>query len=391
MQRFVFYLKQMNNVRKTLTLLAGLAGIALGEVAAQGCVAIRSQSCMGNVVTGGTQTGVVFTGDMVASAGYRYFRSFRHYRGKHEEPHRVAEGTEVINLFHGIDLGFTYGITDRFSGTLIVPFAINDRSSLYEHYGNSVTANPNRNRFHTYSAGLGDVRLTGNYWLLDQMSPGNAAVGVTVKFPTGKTDVTDEFHRLNEAGEDYVITQPVDQSIQLGDGAFGFGLEVQGYQSLFSSVSMYYNASYLLTPRNINNTLRRANLDPADPFNYFSSPDQYAARLGLVYSPVRQISINFGGRIEGIPSADLIGKSEGFRRPGYAISVEPGVSVLLNRFAVNVNVPVAVDRNRVQSTQDKLRSTPTNTVIGDAAFADYVINVAVSYQISKPQPLMLHH
>jgi hypothetical protein len=272
----------------------------------------------------------------------------------------------------------SYGITDRLAATLILPFAINDRSSLYEHYGNNIDVNPGQDRFHTQSAGLGDIRLTANYWLLDHMSSGNIAVGATVKFPTGKADVMDEFHKLDENGMDYLLTQPVDQSIQLGDDAFGVGLELQGFQSILSGLSLYYGASYLATPKNINSTLRRANADPENPFSYFSCADQYSARAGIDFSPAQKIIIGLGGRIEGIPSSDLFGKSEGFRRPGYAISIEPGISVLLNRFAFSLNVPVALSRNRTQNTLDKINGSH-----GDAAFADYVVNATVTYRLNR--------
>src|SRR2546428_2548519 len=37
----------------------------------------------------------------------------------------------------------------------------------------------------------------------------------------------------------------------------------------------------------------------------------------LFRSPERGVSLSLGGRIDGIPYHDLIGKSDGFRRPGY--------------------------------------------------------------------------
>ncbi len=351
------------------------------NVDAQGCVAIRSQSCSGNYVTGNTQEAAMGTGQMVASLGYRHFKSFRHFRGTEEEANRVANGTEVINHFDGFDLGLTYGITDRLSGTLIIPFTINERSSKYEHYGNS-TPDSIGGRFHTQSSGLGDVRLSASYWLFDHTHRGNIALGATVKFPTGKSDVQDEFHKLDENGQEYLITQSVDQSIQLGDGGFGVGLEMQGFQGFLNNLSVYYSASYLSNPRNINSTLRRANVDPENPYSYYSCPDQYSARAGLLYAPTSKLLIGFGGRIEGIPSSDLFGKSEGFRRPGYAISVEPGVSVVLQRFAFSLNVPIAISRNRTQNTLDKINGTH-----GDAAFADYVVNATVTYTLAQ-HPMM---
>ena len=72
----------------------------------------------------------------------------------------------------------------------------------------------------------------------------------------------------------------------------------------------------------------------------FSCPDQYAARLGVFYMfKVEGLSAYLGGRIEGVPATDLIGGSAGYRRPGYAVSVEPGIGYNFNRVSLNLTVP----------------------------------------------------
>ncbi|MDN3603522.1 hypothetical protein QWZ00_10380 [Belliella kenyensis] len=80
---------------------------------------------------------------------------------------------------------------------------------------------------------------------------------------------------------------------------------------------------------------------------------------------------------------DLLGASDGFRRPGYIISVEPGVSYMLGNFTTTVNVPIALVRNRTRSLTDIADSTPDNRRHGDAAFADYLINVNLAWRIPK--------
>ncbi|MCV9385838.1 hypothetical protein [Reichenbachiella ulvae] len=114
----------------------------------------------------------------------------------------------------------------------------------------------------------------------------------------------------------------------------------------------------------------------------FSCPDQYAARLGAFYnSPINGLSLYAGGRFEGVPAEDLIGGSAGYRRPGYALSVEPGVVLSRKNLALNLTVPLAVYRNRTQSYQDKQRTKETGEYRhGDAAFADYVLNMTVTYR-----------
>jgi hypothetical protein len=96
---------------------------------------------------------------------------------------------------------------------------------------------------------------------------------------------------------------------------------------------------------------------------------------------------SLGVRYEGVPVEDLIGESHGFRRPGSVFSVEPGLSYMIDRVSINVAVPMALIRDRPQSVTDLetqlLTGNPRN---GDAAFADYLINVGVAYRLSsRPQ------
>jgi hypothetical protein len=367
---------------KTIQLLTLglLLCIGTADLSAQGCVAIRSMSCSGNISSGSnTTTSQVSSGDILVSTGYRYFKSFRHFRGEEEEKNRIAEGTEVINHFNGIDLGISYGITNRLSATLVVPININHRSSMYEHYGNSETANPERKRFETESAGLSDLRLSASYWLLnpEKSRTGNIALGMGVKAPTGKKNVLGDFHKKTEEGTDYTVERPVDQSIQLGDGGWGVSIETQGFQQIYNQFAVFFNGFYMANSKNHNGVLRNPTSDPANPFNYFSVADQYSARAGLFFSASNLLGFSLGSRLEGIPATDLIGKSEGFRRPGYIVSVEPGINVQYKRLALNLNVPIALERNRIRSTSDKI-----NNSHGDAAFADYVVNVSVAYLFS---------
>lgn len=371
------------NMMKTPTLivmLLVLATLTPHLVQGQGCVAIRNMGCSGNLPNGGNNTGQVASGDLMVSAGYRHFRSFRHFRGKHEETVRLEQGTEVINIFHGLDLGLSYGLTSRLSATLTLPLNTNDRSSMYEHYGNSVTANPDRRRFDTGSRGIGDLRLSVSCWLLDpaRHHAGNIAVGLGVKAPTGKYDVEGDFHRRDEEGRDFTIVRPVDQSIQLGDGGWGFSMEMQGFRHLAGRFSGFLTGFYMANPRNHNGVLRNPVADPANPFNYFSVADQYAGRAGLFFSATSWLAVSLAGRLEGIPATDLIGKSEGFRRPGYVVSVEPGLTFQHQAWALNLNVPVALERNRIKNTLDKINGTH-----GDAAFADYVLNATLSWLIPR--------
>ncbi|MFC0184285.1 hypothetical protein ACFFJX_17830 [Pseudarcicella hirudinis] len=331
---------------------------------AQGCIAVRPMSSVIGNVNNPNQ--IMHPGQWQVSLGYRYLHSFRHYLGSEEQTQRIEQGTQVINDTHNFDLGVSYAVSSRLSLALNLPVSTNDRSSLYEHYGNSLTANPDQKRFHTYSKGIGDLRLTATYWLLDPMkhSKGNIAIGLGVKAPTGDFNVLDQFHRLDADKKDYTVLKAVDQSIQLGDGGWGGSIEVQGYRQVFTKTSLYFNGFYLFSPKVKNESTG------------FSVPDQFAARVGLAYAliPKHGFAVSLGGRIEGLPSIDAFGSSDGGRRPGYIISVEPGVtwSGIKNTFALTV--PIALVRNRTPTW------TSTGMKPGDAAFADYLISATVSHR-----------
>lgn len=371
--------KNLSKMKKyILTLL--FVGVISSLVLGQGCVAVRHMSC--SVGTGANSSSMMHPGQWQVSMGFRSLHSYKHYVGAVYQPQREAAGTNVINDQQAFDLGVTYSVTDRFSVAFNLPLTFNSRSSLYEHYGNALSANPLQKRFYTNSNGIGDARLTASYWVLDPLKhmKGNFSIGLGVKLPTGNWNVQDEFHRRKSDGTDYTITKAVDQSIQLGDGGVGFNLEVQGYQQLFTRTSLYYNGFYMLNPRNVNSA---SNVAPDrvvtdEMVRYMSSPDQYAGRVGLNYvvSAKAGIGATLGARIEGVPAYDLVGGSDGFRRPGFIFSVEPGVSYSTAKNTFFVSVPVATQRNRIKSANDRL--TPGKH--GDAAFADYIISATVTHR-----------
>jgi len=361
--------------------------IATNELIAQGCVAIRGSSCSsGNSIF--SQNVNLNQGQLLAGTGFRYFKSFRHFRGTHEEKERVEMGTEVVNHSSFLDFFANYGITDRMYGFAIIPVTFHKRSSMYEHGGNP--PNGLGERHTTSSSGLGDVRLGLGYWLFDPVehTKFNYSVSLGVKLPTGKYDYTDTFYNQGEErNEDREVV--VDQSIQLGDGGTGITLDVQGYHALSHAFFLNLNLYYLVNPQETNGVLTR------NGRSEFSVPDQYAARLGAFYNTKLQgFSVYLGGRIEGVPASDLVGGSEGYRRPGYAVSVEPGVNYARNRYNINLSVPVAVARNRTQSYEDKVRTMDTGVYRhGDAAFADYLINFSISYRFGghKMLPIEMNH
>lgn len=375
--------------------LVALALLAPQFSNAQGCVAVRPMGCGGG--NANSNSFLMNKGDWQAGILYRYFQSYKHFRGDSEQKERVELGTQVINTANSFDISLSHALTNRLSLNASLPIISYDRSSLYEHYGNSLTANPEQLRFHTSAKGIGDVRLSGSYWLLnpEKHLKQNVALGLGVKLPTGNANVQDEFHRRKATdGKDTTIVKAVDQSIQLGDGGVGFTLDLQGYTVVSKRISLYINGFYMFNPKETNKALNKtltATSTLADSIVQFHSvADQFAFRFGMSYVlwPSKGLVFGLGVRAEGVPAKDVIGGSWGFRRPGYIISAEPGLSFQQGEFGFNLSVPYALYRNRVKSVSDL--SDPTGQRHGDAAFADYLINAGVTYRFAKKHS-MDHH
>lgn len=292
-------------------------------------------------------------------------------------------GTEVINRSNFIDFTINYGLSDRLYANIILPFATHHRSSMYEHGGNPPNGLGSRNI--TTSSGISDMRLGLGYWLFDPLKEKkyNYALGFGIKLPTGNYNYQDNFY--NQGPErNQTLKTVVDQSIQLGDGGYGIALDFQGYHQILSNILWTTNVFYLINPKETNGVLIR------NGQNEFSVPDQYAVRSGFFYMAGFKGLVPFlGARLEGVPAHDLAGGSGGYRRPGYAISVEPGLSYSHKNFTLIINVPIAVIRNRTQSFLDKQRTEMTGVYThGDAAFADFLTNINISYRFGKNHNMM---
>jgi len=349
------------------------------ETVAQGCVAVRNMSSWAPVGDSLNNSSWQF------SLNYRYFRSYKHFRGSHEEKHRVEQGSEVINNDNSFLFGIGYTINPKWSVSAIIPYLDIDRSSLYEHYGNPTQANPTINpRFHTQARGLGDIRLSA-YYNAVQTHDFYLTLGLGAKLPTGNYRVKDYFHRRDKEGQDSLIYKLVDQSIQLGDGGLGIIVEFDAAYNVSRTFAVYASGLYMSNPRNTNGVLRSDNLTDGIPrSNHFSVVDQYVFRAGGRFTVRDRVQIAGGIRYEGIPSEDLIGRSDGWRRPGYIVSGEPSVTYSTGPHTFAVNVPVALYRNRVQNTIDKERTRITGAYqIGDAAFADWLLSITYAYRLTK--------
>lgn len=355
-------------MKPILIIITAVLFLLSNKTKAQGCVAIRSTG--GQCTMDHTSENMRNSYDWMLNINNRYFKSFRHFINTDEQEERINEGSEVINYSYTLDLSLTRNLGKRWSLSIGVPILSNARSSLYEH--------DRKSRHSTHSFGLGDIRISAYRWMINpsKISKGNIQLGFGIKLPTGDYNYQDFFYKTDSTN----VLGPVDQSIQLGDGGTGFSTELNAYYNFSKHLSFYGNLYYLANPREQNGTSTARGAAPATTaIRYGSStmsvPDQYMIRAGANYT-IKDITVSLGIRDECLPARDLIGGSSGFRRPGYIISLEPGLTYSLKNINMYAYIPVALKRSRTQSVPDKLRTQLTGVYAhGDAAFADYTVNV----------------
>ena len=352
----------------------------------QGCVAIRTVGGLNTMEHAGMMhMGMDSNHAMPAlkkwdlNIAYRYFNSFRHFNGTVEQKQRIEEGTEVRNFNRTIDLSLVRTINDQWNIGVALPLIYNERSSKYEHISNL----PSSPRFVTSSGGIGDARITAYKWLWAPKPgrKGNLMGGIGLKLPTGNYKAVDDFtYKLNATR-----VGPVDQSIQLGDGGLGVTLELSAFRQINNSWSLYGNAFYLINPRDNNGVSTARGGIPSEAAVKYTShvmsvPDQYLIRAGSNWTR-KALTLSLGARYECIPTFDLIGKNSGFRRPGTVIAAEPGGNYQFKKFNLYAYLPISIFRERNQSQPDILRTIDTKVFArGDAAFADYAINIGIGYK-----------
>ncbi len=363
----------------TLVVLSLISLLFNSEKAlAQGCVAIKGNASTCMAIHADSSN--VSSWQFASSA--RYFKSFRHFSGTVENTDRLKQQTEVINYTSVINLSLTRIINNRWSVMVDLPVSNNVRSSLYEH-GLVNGAYIKKERHTTGSFGIGDIRFAAYRWLLDPIknTKGNVQLGLGIKLPTGDYNYKDYWYNVGVNGTKELRT--VDQSIQLGDGGTGFTVELNTFYNFKHNFGVYGNLYYLMNPREQNGT--RTYRETLSRFlaneAIMSVPDQYMVRGGFNYSfnHIKGLSVAAGARLEGIPVHDLVGRSGDFRRPGYIWSVEPSVNYEYKKLVVFASVPFALLRNRTQSVTDIENSAIRGIhVQGDAAFADYTVNLGIA-------------
>jgi hypothetical protein len=359
-------------MKKILTLTAALSLLCLKSYS-QGCVAIRNISGFGQYN---------FTDNAYSSSAWqldltgRYFKSFRDFKGTVDQ--KTPKQDESVNHVYSLDISLSKMFKNGWSAKFSLPITANDRTSSLEHGG------PGTKRHTTHSFGVGDIRLTAYKWLLstDVKQKWNLQFGLGIKLPTGDYKYQDYFYR-NDSTKVLSLVGP---SILLGDGGTGIITELNTFYILNKTVSFYGNFYYLINPRDQNGQIFTTGR-PLDPLRIkagaveLTVPDVFSFRAGA-YLNSNNLSYSAGLRLEGSPVHDLIGASNGDRRAGYNLSVEPGILYKMKKGTLYAYLPVTVSRKALQTIPDKNLSKiiGVNTM-SSASSADYLIFLGVAFKL----------
>jgi hypothetical protein len=320
---------------------------------AQGCVAAHSPQPIisgldpTNEASVAHSAGTNFLHGLTISTGYRVYNSYRHYIGTVDQIQRQTQHSAVVNHVNLVEMDLNYQVTPRLSVIATVPALEATR------HGQSSPLNIYR------SGGIGDVTVGVQSWVWrpPTESHGNIAISAQLKLPTGINDAKGT--KTSSNGSTTIL--PFDESIQPGDGTWGFSLATEAYRELYWHTSTYFTGSWLFSPQDTTGVITGR---PAPGENVVSATDQYLWRGGFS-RPVTGV--------KPLRVRDAFGSSNGFRRPGYVISIEPGMMYEHGRYGFYASGPWAMERNRKISVTDLANHTH-----GDAAFSDYTVIAGIS-------------
>ena len=259
------------------------------------------------------------------------------------------------NRTYTFDVSVTRLLDKGWSLNLDIPLSANSRMNPAEHGG------PGDNVTHSF--GLNDIFLVAMKWILapHENQKFNFQLGLGLKLPTGSYNYQDYYSR-NDSTK---VLAPVNLSIQLGDGGTGIMTELNSFYILNKAWSLYFNGFYIFNPRDqngVSTTLGRTptNAQVLATATVTSVPDTYSARAGVSLVAGNWI-LSAGGRIEGSPVMDAIGQSNGLRRAGYNVSIEPGAMYSWKTVSVYYYMPINVAVDEMNVITDKRLGFYTTT------------------------------
>lgn len=302
---------------------------------------------------GGQRDSFFKSGEWQFSAAYRRLYADKWFVGPDVNEAAAPFGKQLFLDINSLDLSLTYGFSRRASVAVTLPMSYGTHSRFYA----------DGLRHKVRARGVGDMNAIGTVWLFDPNMhlDGNVALGLGVKAPTGSNTSRQDFFQKDGS----VTSSVIDQSIQPGDGAWGFIAQAQAYQRIATRLNAYAFGSYLVSPK------KKSHVASPLPGVMLSVPDVYSARAGAAYAliPDKGLSVNLGLRIDGIPLRDVVGGGDdGFRRPGHTLYADPGISLRMGKQELTFSMPIRMSQNFSRSLIDREKNFK-----GGGDLADYLI------------------
>ena len=276
----------------------------------------------------------------------------------------------------GTSLNFqgAYALTRNINLTADVPILLDS----YWNYRLGGTRHEMKTR------GLGDIVIGGRAWLFntEKNTKQNLALQLALRLPTGDSNY--QVRYPNGLGQDIKL-RAAKVDIQPGSGAAGLRLAAQGFRRL-RYFAVYGNALYLFSLKEQNDTYSIMSvLNPGGPAavpankRYNATPDSYLYNAGAS-APVpglKGLSFSLGSQIAGVPTFNVLTGSEGYRQPGYLVTLNPGLSLNTKLASYSINVPVRVYGGILKDFSGTQQSGNLNKVS---------LNIGVNFHLGGHKP-----
>lgn len=347
-----------------------------GMLYGQGCIPVRNLVGFGQFIQPEYNQLTEEPLRWVLNVNSRYYKIAEQYIGN--TPANVAPEDLRVNKVYVISFSLTRFWDNGWSATIDVPLSANSRETWQEH-------NPSDKVRHTvHSFGINDIRITGYKWLWDPTVShrGNVQAGFGIKLPSGDYQYQDVYYKASGK-----VVAPVDQTIQLGDGGTGFTVELNSFFTVSKRITAFANLFYLLNPREHNGVSTTYGFPVSDTVKTDGSfvnsvPDAYTIRIGANLAIINRTILWLSGRLEGQPTYDLIGGSNGNRRAGKIISVEPGINYRIKNITLYAFLDVPVYRATQQTVPDKIyNATYNKNRTSGGGFADYLLFAGATFKL----------
>jgi hypothetical protein len=290
------------------------------------------------------------------SVGWRQARATHSYNGFYVN-RNISENWMPYERMSILDVSARYIVNSRVSVSVTMPFVDNNFSMLFPPNGAGQGLRSGVN-----AIGIGDISLFAQSYLLKPVDHpfGNVALGLGMKIPTGDWNVQGTLPNLTGTGFMQRAIYP--PAIMPGDGGTGIIFGINGFKQFrkgfLRGQTAFGAATYLSNPRDTNGTnsivsslgvplapqfLNQLTNSVTDSFNV-----QIGWSMKIPGTWDKPNLKGLRGRLtlnwEGIPAHDLFGKSDGYRQPGYIMSVAPGFTYTKGHKMFIAEVPIVFNR-----------------------------------------------